>query len=79
MSSKKSASAGKSSKKASAKRSASAASGGPLPPYGVPIREAIAGGDLREMKALATRTRKYIADIERALKTLDSKISKYKG
>ena len=79
MSSKKSTSVGKSSKKASAKKSAAAARGGPLPPYGVPIKEAIAGGNLGEMKALATRTRKYIAEIEGALKTLDSKISKYKG
>jgi Domain of unknown function (DUF1843) len=79
MSSKKGTSGGKSSKKASAKQSASAARGGPLPPYGVPIREAIAGGNLSEMKAMATRTRKYIAELERALKTLDNQISKYKG
>jgi len=71
MSSKKSAS-GKSKK-------ASAVKNGPLPPYGVPIREAIAGGDLRNMTAVAARARKHVADVERALKTLDAAIAKHKG
>ncbi len=71
MSSKKSAS-GKS-KKATAVKS------GPLPPYGVPIKEAIAGGDLRNMKSVAAQARKHVADVERALKTLDAAIAKHKG
>jgi uncharacterized protein DUF1843 len=58
---------------------ASAARSGPLPPYGVPINEAIAGGNLREMKAMAARTRKHIAEVERALKALDAAIGKLGG
>lgn len=72
MSAKKSTSKAKSTK-------ASAASGGPLPPYGVPINEAIARGSLREMKAMAARTRKYIAEVERALNALDGAIKKLGG
>ena len=72
MSSKKGTSGAKSKK-------ASTRMGGPLPPYGVPINEAIAGGNLSEMKAMATRTRKHIADVQRALKNLESKIEKFKG
>ena len=72
MSSKKSAS-GATSKKASAVKS------GALPPYGVPIKEAIAGGNLREMKAMGASARKHVAEVERALKTLDAAIAKYKG
>jgi hypothetical protein len=52
---------------------------GPLPPYGIAIKDAIAGGNVREMKALAARTRKYLADIERALKTLEGRIEKLGG
>ena len=72
MSSKKSTAKGKSSK-------ASAAIHGPMPPYGVPINEAIAGGNLRNMKSMATRTRKYIAELEQALKVLEREIGKLKG
>ena len=72
MSSKKSASGAKSKK-------ASAATGGALPPYGVPIRDAIASGDLRQMKAMAARTRKHLAEVGSALKTLDSRIGKLGG
>ena len=59
-----------------AKKSTSAVKSGPLPPYGVPIKEAIASGDLRTMKAMQKTTQKYIADIEKALKTLEAKIAK---
>lgn len=70
MSSKKSAAKGKSSK---------AAASGSLPPYGVPINEAIASGNVREMKAMVAQTRKYIAELERALKVLDGEIAKRNG
>jgi Domain of unknown function (DUF1843) len=72
MSSKKSTS-GTKSKKASARM------GGPLPPYGVPINEAIASGNLSEMRAMAARTRKHIADVQQALKNLEGKIKKLGG
>ena len=47
-------------RKASAKKNLSAArvASGPVPPYGDPIHKAIARGDLREMKTLASSTRK---------------------
>lgn len=60
-------------------KKASAVRGRPLPPYGIPINEAIAGGNLRDMKALAARTRKYLAEVERALKALDGAIRKHQG
>ena len=66
----------KSAKKASTSKRATS---GPVPPYGPPIRDAIARGNLTEMKSLAARTRKYVADLERAVKVLDGKIAKHKG
>ena len=62
-----------------APKKAATVKNGPLPPYGPPIRDAIARGNVTEMKALAERTRKYIADLEKALKVLEGKISKYNG
>ena len=50
------------------------AKGGPLPPYGVPIREAIARGDVQEMKALAASTRKWLAEVNSALAKLEASI-----
>jgi hypothetical protein len=63
-------------KGSSASRSRAGVSGA-VPPYGPPIRDAISRGNLSEMKALAARTRKYIAEIERALKALEGKIAKH--
>lgn len=45
---------------------------GPLPPYGVPIHEAIARGDLAEMKELS-------ASVRPALDALDAAIAKADG
>lgn len=75
MSSKKSTTGAKSTKAAKSTR-ASIPTGGALPPYGVPIKAAIAGGNLREMKTMATRTRKHISEVERALKGLEREIEK---
>jgi hypothetical protein len=66
----------KSAKKASTRKSAAS---GAVPPYGPPIRDAMARGNLSEMKSLAARTRKYIAELERALKVLEGKIAKHGG
>jgi hypothetical protein len=60
-------------------KKASGARGGAVPPYGIAINEAVAGGNLRDMKATAARTRKHIAALERALKTLDGAIAKLGG
>ena len=35
---------------------------GPLPPYGVAIRESIARGDVREMRRMAVVARKWLKD-----------------
>lgn len=65
----------KTTKKASAKKSARPDSGA-LPPYGDPIRGAIARGDVQEMKNVAANARKWVTDVQSALKDLDSAIKK---
>ncbi|HXS02497.1 MAG TPA: DUF1843 domain-containing protein [Pyrinomonadaceae bacterium] len=49
---------------------------GPVPPYGDPIRKAIARGDAREMKSVAASARKWMADVQAALDQLDSALKK---
>ena len=49
---------------------------GALPPYGDPIRKAIARGDAREMKSVAASARKWMADVQAALDQLDSALKK---
>jgi hypothetical protein len=49
---------------------------GPVPPYGDPIRKAIARGDAREMKTVAASARKWMADVQAALDQLDSALKK---
>jgi hypothetical protein len=49
---------------------------GPVPPYGDPIRKAIARGDAREMKNVAASARKWMADVQAALNELDSAMKK---
>jgi len=63
-------------KKSSKKRSASAPASGAVPPYGDPIRQAIARGDQREMKNVAASARKWMADVQAALDQLDSAMKK---
>ena len=65
----------KSTKKSSAKKSTKATSGA-VPPYGDPIRGAIARGDVQEMKEVAANARKWVADVQSALKDLDSAMKK---
>ena len=59
----------------SSKASARVATGA-LPPYGDPIRAAIARGDAREMKNVAASARKWLADVEAALAQLESALKK---
>ena len=72
----------KTSKKTSAKKSTKKTSGaarvqsGPVPPYGDPIRKAIARGDAREMKNVAASARKWMTDVQAALDQLDSAMTK---
>ena len=66
-------------KKASTKKSSKAAARpdtGPVPPYGEAIRGASARGDVQEMKNTAANARKWVADVQAALKQLDSAIKK---
>jgi hypothetical protein len=69
----------KTTKKSSAKKSTKLTAKpdtGALPPYGDPIRGAIARGDVQEMKNVAASARKWVSDVQAALKNLDSAIKK---
>ena len=68
--------ASKSTKKASAKPEKP-----PIirPLYGPPIREAAASGNLSEMKSMATKARKHLAEVNSALANLDKAITKANG
>ena len=70
----------KTAKKTSAKKSAKSRAvrpeTGPVPPYGDPIRGAIARGDVQEMKDVAANARKWVSDVQSALKQLDGAIKK---
>ena len=70
--------ASKTTKKAAKKSTKKAAlpDTGALPPYGDPIRKAIARGDAREMKNVAASARKWMADVQAALDQLDSALKK---
>ncbi len=65
----------KSGAKKSTKKSLKAASGA-VPPYGDPIRQAIARGDAQEMKNVAASARKWMSDVQSALNQLDSAMKK---
>jgi len=68
----------KTTKKATKKSTKTAArpDTGAVPPYGDPIRKAIARGDAREMKNVAASARKWMADVQAALDQLDSALRK---
>ena len=66
----------KSGAKKSSKKTSAAAASGAVPPYGDPIRQAIARGDQREMKNVAASARKWMADVQAALDQLDSAMKK---
>ena len=65
----------KSTKKGGAKTGAKA---GPIirPLYAVPIYECAASGNAREMKSMATKARKHIADVQKALNKLEQAMGK---
>lgn len=64
-----------STKKASVKKAAKVESG-PVPPYGEAIRGAVARGDAQEMKDVAANARKWVSDVQAALKQLDTAVKK---
>src|SRR5262245_43820444 len=51
----------------------------PIALYGVPINEAAASGDLRQMKSMAAKARKHISDVSSALARLEKAIAKAGG
>jgi hypothetical protein len=67
------------SKKKTTKKSSKASkarTSGAVPPYGDPIRGAIARGNVQEMKNIAANTRKWLADVQSALAQLEGAIKK---
>ena len=67
----------KSTKKAGKAKAAQPTSGA-VPPYGEAIRGAIARGDAQEMKDAAASARKWMADVQSALKQLEGATKKKK-
>lgn len=63
---------------ASSKKRAAAPTSGSMIPYGDPIRDAIARGEVQEMRRLAATTRKWIDDVQKGLDRLDKAV-KQKG
>lgn len=61
-------------KKSSTKKAAPTV--GAVPPYGPPIKEAIARGNVAEMKKLAASSRKWLKDVQSALDALEKAIGK---
>ena len=66
----------KSTKKAGSKAKAAQPATGPVPPYGEAIRGAIARGDAQEMKNVAASARKWMSDVQSALKQLEGATKK---
>lgn len=69
-----------STKKAASKKAAktSAAISGPVPPYGIAIREAVSRGNPQELKKVATAGRKWLKDVQTALDKLEQALAKQK-
>ena len=63
-------------RKPSKSRLRAAVESGPVPPYGDPIRKAIARGDVQEMRKLAVSTRQWLNDVNSALADLESSLEK---
>ncbi len=49
---------------------------GPLPPYGIAIRQAISRGDSREMRSVAISARQYLTRVQSALDGLEKALAK---
>ena len=68
----------KKSTKKSVKAKAAGPETGPVPPYGEAIRGALARGDAQEMKNVAANARKWVSDVQAALKQLEGASKKKK-
>lgn len=69
-------SSGKSGTGSKSRAAAARPVGGALPPYGPPIRDAMARGDVAEMKRVAASARKWLKDVQGALDKLDQRVAK---
>ena len=49
---------------------------GPVPPYGAPINDAIKAGDRAGMRRLLTSSKKYHADLGKAIAKLEAELNK---
>lgn len=80
MAARKSKKATKKARKAPAKsKIATDISSGRMMPYGPPIFDAIARGDLNEMRQVAAATRKWLDDVQTAVNALETNIKKLGG
>ena len=61
-------------KKKSAKSSRAKATSGAVPPYGDPIRQALARGNLAEMRKVAASARAWVKNVESSLAKLEKQI-----
>jgi hypothetical protein len=52
---------------------------GPLPPYGIAIRQALARGDSQEMRKVALSARQYLSRVQSALDGLEKAIARYRS
>ncbi|HJQ40038.1 MAG TPA: DUF1843 domain-containing protein [Thermoanaerobaculia bacterium] len=52
------------------------ATGGPIMPYGAPISDAIKSGNQAAMRKLLTSSRKYHADLGKAIDKLEAALKK---
>ena len=66
----------KKTQRAASKRSPAS---GPLPPYGVAIRQAIERGDVREMRRVANAARKWQKNVETALAQMEKLMKDLEG
>ncbi|HEX5705925.1 MAG TPA: DUF1843 domain-containing protein [Pyrinomonadaceae bacterium] len=69
----------KTKKSASKKKAAAMPNAGAVPPYGPPIRAAMARGDMQEMRRVAASARKWIKDAQAALDKLEQRMTKMGG
>jgi len=66
----------KSSRATSSKARAARPDTGSIIPYGDPIRDAIARGEIQEMRRVAAASRKWINDVQKGLDRLDQAVAK---
>jgi hypothetical protein len=61
-------------KKSTKSTSRAKARSGPVPPYGDPIRQALAKGNLAEMRKVAASARAWVKNVESSLAKLEKQI-----